>query len=148
MQANAVKKNSNLPDEVFGGYQAPKGTMACILGGSLAPKSNNQWKQFARELNTAHHRVEASQPLKWSQYIITFDAKDHPRSTKTIGTLPLVCTPTINNIVVSKTLIDGGAGLNVISVDTFEMLQVPYDWLMPSRPFTGVTSGSISPWGR
>ena len=98
--------------------------MACILGGSLAPKSNNQFKQFARELNAALPRVEASQPLKWSQYTIAFDAKDHPRSTKTVGTLPLVCTPTINNIAVSKTLIDGGAGLNVISVDTFEMLQV------------------------
>ena len=94
--------------------------MACILGGSLAPKSNNQ---FARELNAALPGVEASQPLKWSQYTIAFDAKDHPRSTKTVGTLPLVCTPTINNISVSKNLIDGGAGLNVISVDTFEMLK-------------------------
>ena len=81
--------------------------MACILDGSLAPKSNNQFKQFARELNVALPGVEASQPLKWSKYTIAFNAKDHPRSTKTVGTLPLVCTPTINNIAVSKTLIDG-----------------------------------------
>ena len=66
--------------------------MACILGRSLAPKSNNQFKQFTRELNPALPGVEASQPLKWSQYTIAFDAKDHPRSTKTVGTLPLVCT--------------------------------------------------------
>ena len=46
------------------------------------------------------------------------------------------CTPTINNIAVSKTLIDGGAGLSVISVETFEKLQVPYERLMP----TSVTS--------
>ena len=58
-QANAVEKNGNLPDEVPGGYQAPKGIMACILGGSLAPKSNNQFKQFARELNAALPGVEA-----------------------------------------------------------------------------------------
>jgi hypothetical protein len=122
--------------------------MACILGGSQAPKSNNQFKQFARELNAALPGVETSRPLKWSQYTIAFDAKDHPKSTKTVGTLPLVCTPTINNIAVGKTLIDGGAGLNVISVETFETLQVPYEWLMPSRPFTGVTSGSISPLGQ
>ena len=81
--------------------------MACILGGSLAPRSNNQFKQFARKLNAALPGIEVSQPLKWSQYTITFDAKAHPRSTKTVGTLPLVCTPTINNIAVSKTLIDG-----------------------------------------
>ena len=46
----------------------------------------------------------------------------HPKSTSTVGTIPLVCTPTINNIAVSKTLIDGGAGLNIISVETFEKL--------------------------
>jgi hypothetical protein len=147
-QANAAEKNNNLPDEEPGGYQAPRGAMACILGGAQAPKSNNQFKQFARELNAALPGVETSRPLKWSQYTIAFDAKDHPKSTKTVGTLPLVCTPTINNIAVGKTLIDGGAGLNVISVETFETLQVPYEWLMPSRPFTGVTSGSISPLGQ
>ena len=92
--------------------------------------------------------IETSWPLKWSQYTIAFDAKDHPKLTKTVGTLPLVCTPTINNIAVGKTLIDGGAGLNVISVENFETLQVPYEWLMPSRPFTGVTNGSISPLGQ
>ena len=53
-------KNNNLPDKVPGGYQAPKATMACILGGSLAPKSNNQFKQFARELNAALPGIEAS----------------------------------------------------------------------------------------
>ena len=39
----------------------------------------------------------------------------------------MFCTPTIRNIALTKTLIDGGTGLNVISIETFEMLQVPYD---------------------
>ena len=56
------------------------------------------------------------------KYPITFDSSDHPKSTSTVSTIPLVCTPTINNIAVSKTLIDGGTGLNVISVETFEKL--------------------------
>ena len=56
--------------------------------------------------------------------------------------------PTINNIAVTKTLIDGGAGLNVISVEAFEQLQVPYDKLMPSKPFAGVTDGLITPLGQ
>ena len=38
--------------------------------------------------------------------------------------------------------------MNVISVETFEQLQVPYEWLMPSRPFTVVTSGSTTPLGQ
>ena len=61
---------------------------------------------------------------------------------------PLVCTPTINNIAVTKTLLDGGAGLNVISVETFEKLQVPYKRLAPTRPFTGVTDGTTIPLGQ
>ena len=120
-QANAAQqqpaaKDDNLPDEAPGGYQVPRG-VACILGGALAPASNRHFKQIAREICAALPGVEASRPLKWSQYPITFDSSDHPKSTATVGTIPLVCTPTINNIAVSKTLIDGGAGLSVISVE-------------------------------
>mgnify|MGYP000943652444 FL=1 len=49
---------------------------------------------------------------------------------------------------VTKTLIDGGAGLNVLSVDTFDNLQVPYEQLQPTKPFSGVTDGSTTPIGQ
>jgi hypothetical protein len=60
----------------------------------------------------------------------------------------MLCTPTISNIAITKTLIDGGAGLNMISVETFELLQVPYKQLLPTRPFSGVTDGSTMPLGQ
>ena len=41
----------------------------------------------------------------------------------------MLCSPVISNVQVTKTLIDGGAGLNVLSVDMFDNLQVPYDQL-------------------
>ena len=63
-QDNAAEKNGNLPDEEDGGYQAPKGAIGCILGGAQAPKSNNQFKQFARELNAALPSTEISRTLK------------------------------------------------------------------------------------
>jgi hypothetical protein len=80
--------------------------------------------------------------MKWSTSKIGFDEEDHPTSTKGVGTIPLLCTPTINNIAVNHTLIDGGAGLNIISVEVFKKMQVPYHWLMPTRPFFRVTKGS------
>ena len=92
--------------------------------------------------------MEASQPLKWSKYKISFDACDHPKSAGAAGTIPLVCTPTINNVAVAKTLLDGGAGLNGISMETFEKLQVPYERLAPTRPFTSVTDGTTVPLGQ
>jgi hypothetical protein len=86
--------------------------------------------------------------MKWSTSKIGFDEEDHPTSTKGVGTIPLLCTPTINNIAVNRTLIDGGAGLNIISVEVFEKMQVPYHRLMPTRPFFGVTKGSTTPIGQ
>ena len=49
---------------------------------------------------------------------------------------------------VTKTLIDGGAGLNILSVETFDNIQVPYDQLQPTKPFSGVTDGSTTPIGQ
>jgi hypothetical protein len=86
--------------------------------------------------------------LKWSTNKIGFDEEDHPISTKDVGTIPLLCSPTINNIAVNRTLIDGGAGLNIISVEVFEKMQVPYHRPMPNRPFFGVTEGSTMPIGQ
>jgi hypothetical protein len=85
--------------------------------------------------------------MKWSTSKIDFDEEDHLTSTKGVGTIPLLCTPTINNIAVNCTLIDGGAGINIISVEVFEKMQVPYHRLMPTRPFFGVTEGSTTPIG-
>ncbi|MEF3317085.1 retropepsin-like aspartic protease, partial [Campylobacter jejuni] len=64
------------------------------------------------------------------------------------GALPMLCSPVISNVQVTKTLIDGGAGLNVMSVDTFDNLQVPYEQLQPTKPFSGVTDGSTTPIGQ
>ena len=112
--------NQQHTEENAGGYQEPQAYIACILGGAQAPLSNRHFKKFSREVSVVLPRIEASQPLKWSEYRISFDASDHPKSTGSVGMIPLVCTPTIKNIAVTKTLLDGGAGLNVISVETFE----------------------------
>jgi hypothetical protein len=86
--------------------------------------------------------------MKWSTCKIGFDEEDHPASTRGVGTIPLLCTPTINNIAVNRTLFDGAAGLNIISVEIFEKMQVPYHWLVPTRPFFEVTEGSTMPIGQ
>ena len=60
----------------------------------------------------------------------------------------MLCSPIINNVVVTKTLIDGGAGLNVLSVETFNNLQVRYSQLQPTKPFSSITDGSMVPIGQ
>jgi hypothetical protein len=125
-QANVAQHPGGSDDpldegEDAGGFQEPR-RVACIFGGAQAPKSNRHFKQLHREVNAALPDVEAATPLKWSQYAVIFYTSDHPASTRTVGCVPLVCMPTVNNIAVSKTLIDGGAGLNVLSIETFEKM--------------------------
>ena len=136
-----------MKDDGAGGFQEVR-AVACILGGAQAPTSNCIFKQFTREVNAALPKSEAMRPLKWSQTAITFDSRDQLRCSAMAGTLPMLCTPTISNVLVTKTLIDSGAGLNVLSIETFETLQVSYDQLMPTKPFSGVTDGSTVPIGQ
>jgi hypothetical protein len=70
--------------------------------------------------------VEPSADVKCSPNKISLDKEDHPVSTRVMGTILIVCTPTINNITVNCILINGGAGLNIISVEIFKRMQVPY----------------------
>ena len=60
----------------------------------------------------------------------------------------MLCSPLISNVQVTKTLIDGGTRLNVLPIDTFDNLQVPYDQLQPTKPFSGVTDGFTTPIGQ
>ena len=93
-------------------------------------------------MNAALPGLEATRPLRWSKNAITFDSPHQLKCAATAGALLMLCSPTISNVVVTKTLIDGGAGLNVPSIETFGKLQVPYDQLLPTEPFSGVTGGS------
>jgi hypothetical protein len=97
--------------------------------------------QLSREIAAAQPNT-GNRLMKWSTSKIGFDEEDNPTSNKGVGTIPLLCMPTINNIAVNRNLIDGGAGLNIISVEVFEKKEVLYHRLMPTRPFFGVTEGS------
>ena len=54
----------------------------------------------------------------------------------------MLCSPIISNVLVTKTLIDGGAGLNWLSIEAFSLLHVPLERLSLNKPFSGVTEGS------
>jgi hypothetical protein len=63
------------------------------------------------------------------------------------GILPLITAPVIANIKLHHVLIDGGAGLNVISHAAFRQLQIPGSRLGPSRPFSRVGAQPVYPLG-
>jgi len=57
-------------------------------------------------------------------------------------------TPTICNIAVGRTLVDGGAGLNLLSPEVFRRMQIGERKLTPSALFCGVTDGKTVPLGQ
>ncbi|XP_039805027.1 uncharacterized protein LOC120669320 [Panicum virgatum] len=65
-----------------------------------------------------------------------------------VGLLLVVVTPTICNIGVGRTLVDDGAGLNLLSPEVFRQMQKMESKLTPSAPFCGVTVGKTLPLGQ
>lgn len=130
-------------------YAAPAHhAVAALLGGSQAPPSGCHVKPFFRQIGAACKRPGA--PPGWAapEADLTFDLEDHPGSTAGSGMLPMLCTPSICNMAVTKTLIDGGAGLNLLSVEAFNLLHVLLERLGLSKPFTGVGGGAAHPLGQ
>ena len=60
----------------------------------------------------------------------------------------MLCTPTICHVAITKTLIDGGAGLNMLSVEAFHLLHVLLERLSLSKPFSGVGGGDAHSLGQ
>lgn len=122
--------------------------VAALLGGSQAPPLDRHAKPFFHQISTVLARQGA--PPSWvvPKADLTFDSEDHPATTACSGVLPMLCTPTIYHVAFTKTLIDDGAGLNVLSVEAFSLLHIPLERLHPSKPFSGVGGGSSSPLGQ
>ena len=72
---------------------------------------------------------------------LILDAEDHPDRTTAVGCLPLLVSPTIRNLRVNKILVDGGAGLNLISPVVIKRLQIPDGDLEETGTFQGVNLG-------
>jgi hypothetical protein len=79
--------------------------------------------------------------------LITFDAIDWPANMKGTRIISLVASPTISNIRIRHVLIDGDAGLNVMSQHAFEALQIPLSKLTPSCSLGGVGNDPLWPYG-
>ena len=136
-------------DDESGNQEFQKATEAmCIDGGASLHASHRQLKQWAHEITIAEPSFDAQKPLKWSSTPIIFDTEDHPDRTTAVGCLPLLVSPTIRNLKVNKMLVDGGAGLNLISPVVIKRLQIPDADLAETGTFQGVNPGRSQPKGK
>lgn len=137
---SSVASWEELRDLFIARFAAPAPpAVAALLGGSQAPPSDRHVKQFVRQMGAA--RVQQGTPPGWAvpKADLTFDSGDYLATTAGTGALPMLCTPT---------LINGGAGLNMLSVEAFSLLHVPLGRLHHAKPFSGVGGGSTNPLGQ
>jgi hypothetical protein len=110
--------------------------------------SRRNVKSLRREVLSATLGVPKVAPhQRWWSTTISFGASDYPENMAEAGLLPLITAPVIANIKLHHVLIDGGAGLNVISHAPFRQLQIPGSRLGPSHPFSGVSAQLVYPLG-
>jgi len=72
------------------------------------------------------------QYLNWSSTPITFNRDNHPDRVVAPGVYPLVVDPIIVNTRLSKVLMDGGSRLNIIYLETLDLLSIERAQLQPS----------------
>jgi hypothetical protein len=96
-----------------------------MYGGSWELTSCRNVKSLRREVLSATPGVPKATPHQlWRSTTISFGPSDCPENMAGAGILSLITAPVITNIKLHHVLIDGGAGLNVISHAAFRQLQI------------------------
>ena len=128
--------SSNNPDDEF---PEPDGCLM-IFPDPEARGSKRSEKVERREVYSAEPATPSF--LKWSEAQITFDRSDHPNRVHRPGKLPLVVDPIIGTKRLTKVLMDGGSGLNILYAETLDAMGVDRSKLRPTgAPFHGVVPG-------
>jgi hypothetical protein len=109
-----------------------------MYGGSWDITFRRVVKILCRAVVVAAPASRAAPHHKWMETSIGFDTYDYLKNMTGAGQLPLVVSPTITNARLYHVLIDGGAALNLISLDAFRKV---VDSHVRAHPFILVFGG-------
>jgi len=93
-----------------------------IIGGPAAHESKRHQKLTNREVNEATLGDAVLAFLKWSEIAITFDIKHHSDHIPQPGHFSLVVDPIIDKTRLSRVLMDGESGLNLLYAETYDTM--------------------------
>ena len=102
--------------------------------------SNNMRKRTLCSLAEVY-QVATINP--WSDTAITFNTSDEPKFRTTRAPAALVLSPIVDGFRLTKVLMDGGSGLNLIYEDTLQKMEI--DWSRIERSST-TFRGIIPRW--
>jgi hypothetical protein len=123
-------------------------TINVIFGGDEEFSSTQEQKLLLREIMSVKPAVP--RPLRWSEVPISISRDDQWTSFLEPGKFPLVLDPVVAEVGLTRVLIDGGSGLNLIFASTLRKMGLYLmDMLVPSKsPFYGIVpSNGAHPLG-
>ena len=85
--------------------------------------SNNRRKRTLRSMAEIYHIAEINPR---SEMAITFNASDEPKFRTARAPATLVLSPIVDGFRLTKVLMDGGSGLNLIYEETLQKMEI--DW--------------------
>jgi hypothetical protein len=143
-----VLKDVFTGDSDSGGESDRRKKLYVMYGESWELTSRRNVKSLRREVLSATPGVPKAAPHQWwRSTTISFGASVCPYNMAKAGILPLITAPVIANMQLHHVLIDGGAGLNVISHAAYKQLQDPR---VPSRTLASILrsghSTGVPPW--
>jgi hypothetical protein len=140
--ARGKKPESDSVGRVAAPFPKEKMVMS-IYGGHAPHESRRKLKLTSRAVNTVS--PAAPEYFHWSESLITFDRTNHLDNIPKPGRFPLIVHPLVGMTQLTKALMDGGSGLNLMYLDTFEGLGLTLNQLQSSpHPFYGVVPGKQS----
>ena len=146
IKANADRGTKQVKPNVEGDepqFHEADHSLVHIFRGSTTYESKRQYKAVEREVNLV--LTGPTLYLKWSEQPITFDQTNHPAKVPYPGQYPVMVQPTILNIKVSRTLVDGGSSLNLIFFKTLDYMGIQRSELKARVvPFHSITSNSLT----
>ena len=111
-----------------------------IFGGNTTHLTMSQRKRELQEECAVC--VATSAYLKWSENAITFDRSNHPNRIPNLRSYPLIVDPIITEMCLTKVLMDGDSGLNILYAKTLSLMGISKSRLRnDASPFHGVVPG-------
>jgi hypothetical protein len=114
------------------------------FGGDGDFSSRRDQKLLLREIMFVELAVP--RPIRWSEVPISFSRNDQWTSFSEPGKFPLVLDPVVAEVRLTKVLITGGSGLNLIFASTLRKMGLDFtDMLVPSKfPFYSIVPGNAA----
>jgi hypothetical protein len=125
-------------------FQDLKNVVNVIFGGDGGFPSKRAQKLTLREILSVKPVIQ--KPLRYSEVPISFSRDDEWTSFSEPGKFPLVLDPIVAGSQLTRVLIDGGSGLNLLFASALKKMGLDISkMLTPSRaPFYGIVPGNVA----